>query len=538
MKKQQIILIIIFLLKIGVFYAQENIKSSLSAEAREQFIQKALQFRKDENYLSAAQQLDNILTHNSVDASALLFKGDLLLQGRRFADAAKTYQQLLPLNFEKTIVQINLSYALFMNHQPKKALNFAQAAWQQNKTNTNAVVNYFNAMLWNIKTKEASVFLNEQESVLSEAQQMVLKARLHTTSGNYSKGLQYYDSLVQCYPDKYYVKEYAEVLLGKKEIQLSENTMKASEKLFSANEYNAFLQKLKATQLQNAGTEFVYFKDIAKNIRIENSLWWQQEEGKKIRFRLSVGSSIITSQEQEKTKAEFAHINIAERWNKSWSGETDIHIQVIKPSNSQHFTGLTGKQSIQYQPNDRRMLGVFYSADILNFTASLLEKNIRSNNVGYVTHIMLGGKTGIYSQGSTGVLSDKNQRYLFFGSLYHLFRTEPTLKGGINFSQLHYSNNTVKTYFSPNRYLNTEAFVDFSSALPMLSKFYIQTQAAAGMQKIEQQKWTSAMRFQSEVGFRQKHFDAALKYQTSNVASSTGTGYQFDWYTLRVMWKW
>lgn len=511
---------------------------TLNAEERERYVQKALQFRKEENYSAAIIQLDSILAHNPKDAGILLFKGDLKLQSHLFSEAVAAYKALLPLQYETTTAQINLSYALFMNHQPANALKFAETAWVENKTNTNAVVNYFNALLWNIKTKEAAQFLKQQDTLLSPSQQLVLKARLYTTSGDYTKGLYYYDSLVKNYPDKYYAQEYAEVLLGKKEMKASASVMKFNQLLFSESEKKVFEEKLKAAKLQNAGTEFVYFKDVAKNIRIENIVWWQQGEGHVLGLRLSAGTSNITSAQKEKTNAQFAHLTLNERWNKAWSGQTDIHLQIIKPSAGESFTGITGKQSIQFQPNDRKMIGLVYNSDILNYTASLLGKNIRSNNLGYITHILVTGKTGVFSQGSFGTLSDDNQRFQFFGSLYHLFRTEPTLKAGFNFSALHYKDSTIKTYFSPKKYLSSELFADYSIALPNLSKFYLQLQAAAGIQKIEQQQWDPALRFQSELGVRLNHFETSLKYQTSNVASATGTGYKFNWFTLRLLWKW
>ncbi|HEX4875970.1 MAG TPA: hypothetical protein VFV31_04810, partial [Chitinophagaceae bacterium] len=425
----------------------------LSAEQREVFIQRATELRKNEDYKGAILQLDSILLSNKTDAPILLFKGDLLLQAKRFDEAAVVYKRLLPLNFEQTIATINLSYALFMDHQPANALKFAKEAWSENKSNPGAIVNYFNALLWNIRTKEAAVFLNAQQDLLSQDQQLVLKARLYTTSGNYNAGLNFYDSLVKSYPNKYYVQEFAEVLLGKKEIKRSSVVIKQNDSLFSANEYNVFTQKINAAQQQNAGTEFSYFKDVAKNIRIENSVWWQQQDGRTYRFRLSAGTSRISSAQNEKINAQFANVTINERWNKAWSGETNLHLQVIKPVNNKSFTGITGKQTLQYQPNDRRMFGIYYQTEILNFTAELLGKNIRSHTAGYITHLMLSGKTGFYSQGSTAALTDKNQRFQFFGSLYHLFRTEPTLKAGINFSALHFKDSSIKTYFSPNRYL-------------------------------------------------------------------------------------
>jgi tetratricopeptide (TPR) repeat protein len=538
MKIVSLLLVISSLFFFDTASGQMQMASTMNGEIREKLVQKALSFRRNEEFNAAIQQLDSILIYQPTDAPILLFKGDLLLQARRFSEATLVYKKLLPLDFEATITRINLSYALFMSHHPSKALKYAEEAWSNDLTNTSAIVNYFNALLWNIKTKEAGAFLQQQDTLLLDAQKLVLKARLYTTSGQYQAGLKYYDSLVKTYPDKYYVQEYAEVLLGKKEIKQSSATMLKAKGLFSENEYKTYTNKLKATEKQNAGTEMVYFKDVAGNIRIENSIWWQQQESKKYRFRASAGYATLTSSAAEKTISQFAHIRVDERWSRAWSGETDVHVQSIRTHTGEQFAGITGQQVVRYQPNDRKMIGFSLGSDILNFTPSLLGKNIRNHSLGYLTHIMLDGKTGFYSQGSAGVLTDDNKRYHFFGSIYRLLRTEPTLKAGVNFSALHYSDSSIKTYFSPNRYLNTEVFADYSTPLPGLSKFYCQLQAAAGVQKIEADKWEPSLRFQTEIGIRLQKLEAMLKYQTSTVAAANGTGYQFNWYTARVLFRW
>jgi len=532
------------LLLIGSFFIYKNAICQtentlpLNIEIREKLVQKAISFRRNEQFNDAIRQLDSILIGQPTDAPILLFKGDLLLQARRFSDAVSVYKKLLPLAFEITITRINLSYALFMSHQPSKALTYAEKAWIHDPINKSAIVNYFNALLWNIKTKEAGIFLQKQDTLLSTAQKLVLRARLYTTSGQYQAGLKYYDSLVKTYPDKYYVQEYAEVLLGKKEVEQSSATMLKAKALFSENEFKVYTNKLKAIEKQHAGTEMIYFKDIAGNVRLENSIWWQQQESKRYRFSASIGYATLTSSAAEKTSSQFAHIRADERWSRAWGGETDIHVQSIQTHNGEHFFGITGQQIIRYQPNDRRMIGLSFSSDILNFTPSLLGKNIRNHSLGYLTHIMLDGKTGVYSQGSAGILTDNNKRFQFFGSIYRLLRTEPTLKTGVNFSALHYTDSSIKTYFSPNRYLNTEIFVDYSTALPGLSKFYCQLQAAGGVQKIEAGNWEPSVRLQTEIGIRLEKLQAMLKYQTSTVASANGTGYQFNWYTARVLFRW
>ncbi|MDR0265470.1 MAG: BCSC C-terminal domain-containing protein [Sphingobacterium sp.] len=537
---KNLLLFALFLFASIKFSVAQNVysKIGLTGEQREKFIQRALMFRKGEDFEKAIKTVDSILTLEPKDAGALLLKGDMQLQQRAFGDAVKTFESLLDLNYEPVTIRINLSYALFMQHHPAKAIKFAKMAWELDKNSQNAIINYFNAMLWNIRTKDAAAFLSEQEAKLSAEQRLLLKARLLTTSGDYKKGLAHYDSLTLKFPNKHYVKEYAEVLLGKKEFKESLHSMTRDTALFSPKELREYMYKYKAWRRQNAGTEFSYFKDVGDNIRLENAIWWQQGEGRIYRLSLRAGLGSVESPNVEKTKLQFVHINITERWSKAWSGTTDVHFQWIDPAGRERYFGLTGKQTIQYQPHDRKMIGVFIGSDILNYTASLLGQKIRSTNLGYVTHIMLGGKYGFYSQGNIGFLTDDNVSQQFFGSFYHLFRTEPTFKAGINFSALHYRDNSIQYYFSPNRYLSTELFLDYTTPLPLISSFYFQVQGAAGMQQIEKQSWESAFRIQPEIGFRLRHFESSFRYQTSNVASSTGTGYRFNWFTLRLAWRW
>ncbi len=512
-------------------FAQQNYQ-----QQKDKWIQKASELRTQENYVGAIQQLDSILRLNNKDAGILLFKGDLQLQAKQFKNAVSTYKLLLPLHFETTIAKINLSYALFMSHKNVNALTYAKDAYKNDTLNANAIINYFNAMLWNLKIKQASVFLNKEKKHLTQKDELVLKARLNTTNGDFISGLQFYDSLVKRFTEKYYVQEYSEVMLGKKKWNKASALMKSKEALFSKNEYNGFVEKAKAYQIQNVGTEFVYFTDVAKNTRIENNFWWQQKEAVKYRFMVKVGASNIKSAQNDKTTAYNATVHIEELFSTKITGQTDVNAQQINVYGGEKYAAITGKQLIKYQPTDHKMVSLFYSTDILNYTAALLGNNIRSNNIGYVTHFLFGGKTGLYSEGSVGSLTDNNTRSQVFFSLYRLLRTEPTIKTGINFSGLHFSDSTITKYFSPNSFLSSEAFLDYTS--PISSKLFIQSQAAAGLQKIEQQAWQNSLRFQTEIGYQTKHCAFSLKYQTSNTASVSGTGYSFNWFTGKFLFKW
>ncbi|WP_026951451.1 DUF4184 family protein [Algoriphagus mannitolivorans] len=529
--------LVAFLSIIFLVSVQVKAQETMSAEVREQWIQKATALRAEEKFLDAIACLDSILVSNPVDAPILLFKGDLSLQAKDFGQAVSTYKALLPLDYEATITRINLSYALFMGRNPGKALNAAYEAWAQDSLHKGAVVNYFNAMLWNIKTKEAGKFLEENKGLVDRDQYLVMQARLWTTSGNYKTGLIYYDSLVNAFPKPYYIQEFTEVLIGKKRWEKAEAILENLGDSLSASQRQKIEGMLAEADTHTAGVQLGFFEDIGGNRRLEQAIFWRNEQKSRLQAGIRAGSNQVTSPEDQFTRSNFLAATLGYRWSPAVESQGELVAQQVSPDTGDSYSGLTGKFETRYQPNDRRMFGVFYSSELLNFTADLLGKNIRSQNLGYVTHIMLDGKTGIFSQGSYGTINDGNSRQQFFGSIYRVLRTEPTLKTGLNFSALRFSDSETTLYFAPERFLSTELFVDYSTPMPLVAKMVAKFQGAAGLQKIEELDWEPTFRAQLELVYRLSGFDLGLTGQFSNVASASGTGYRFHYVTLNIQKK-
>jgi tetratricopeptide (TPR) repeat protein len=515
-----------------------NDNDAIKKPLRDSLINEAAFQRSMGHYVTAIQYIDSVLVEYPDDVSMLLFKGDVQLEAKQYNMAVKTLKQLLKLNPTHKTAKINLSYALFMSRKPVKALDYAEEAWSDDNLNTNAIVNYFNALLWNGKTKKAAVFLEKNKSNLDDAQIKIMLARLYTSSGNFSKGLKQYDELMKQYPNKHYLMEYADVLLGKNEIDKATSVLNRKPEFFSATDLKSFSQKVNARQQQQVGAEVSYFKDVGQNTRLESTIFWNQREDRRFRFGVRTGYSNNASAEGNKTNSQFAHLSLLQRWNRKWHGHTEIVIQHVSPANISGYISLTGKQLIRFQPHDRRMIALYYKSELLNYTATLLQMNVRSHNIGYVTHLMAGSKFGVFSEGSWGALDDGNQRFQFFGSAYYALRNNPTVKAGLNFSALHYKDNKIEIYFSPNRFLSSELFAEYNGNIPGSKSLYLQLQIAAGGQQIEKFQWEPAFRIQSELSLRLKHFQAALHYKASNVASSSGTGYKFNQITFKVAWRW
>jgi tetratricopeptide (TPR) repeat protein len=338
-------IVLIFFLSALKGLAQDVVEA-MSYEKREGFIQKASELRASGNYTEAGTMLDSILVKNPEDAPILLFKGDLMLQANNFQKAIETYSKLLPLGFEPSTVKINLSYALFMNHKPGPALVEAKGAWEGEPTAKNAVVNYFNALLWNTKTREAGEFLESQKDLLDSADVLVLKARLESTSGNYMEGLVYYDSLCHSFPNKHYVKEYSDVLLAKGQAEKAILVFEKNNDLFSEKELNAFNSKIKNREKVSAGTRFSLFNDIGGNVRHSGEFLFQLPEAKTYQLRGSAGRSNLSSIYGGNVQTNFVHGQLKENWGRGITGETDIHFLQIKPGTGASYGGLTGSKAL------------------------------------------------------------------------------------------------------------------------------------------------------------------------------------------------
>lgn len=113
------------------------------------------------------------------------------------------------------------------------------------------------------RQKSKTIFnFSEQFSWLT-AQNLVLNAQLETTRGNFKKGLELYDSLVHLYPNKHYLMEYVEVLIGKKELKAARIILKTNDSFLSPNELKSMEKKLEVAQQQRVGSELVYFTEIS-----------------------------------------------------------------------------------------------------------------------------------------------------------------------------------------------------------------------------------------------------------------------------------
>ncbi|MBT8219537.1 MAG: hypothetical protein KJP00_06925 [Bacteroidia bacterium] len=508
-------------------FSQNQNPLSLSAEQRQEKFQKAVLYRGEGNYDMAIQQLDAILLQRTDDAEALLLKGELHTQNQQFKEAVAVYGRLLPMQYKHTIALINLSYVLFMNNKPKEALSYASEAFNIDKTNNAALINYFNALLWNSKTKHATQIIHTYEDNLEPDQVLVMKARLYTTSGNFVDGLANYESLVSIFPNVNYVKEYVEVLLAKKQIHSALRVMQSYNDIFPEKENLKLKRKLQEAQLQQLKSGFSYSKDAGQNVRMIGHIQWRSAQKKNYQYEVRSEWSTLNTAANNKVHSGALALHLQTRLGTKLKGQTQIQMTRIDLDQEREITTILGHQSIQYQPHDRQMIGLFLNSGIMDDNSILLGKNIRSQEWGIQAHYMTNKRNGIYLQSSVSKLSDGNKKWQMFGSLYQILRNNPLVKIGVNTALLQYKNNRMEDYFSPEETISTEFFGEYANDNFANTGLRWYVQMASGMQRLHGKDWNPVFRLNTTVSYHTKSLGFLLKFQTSNIATNTPNGYRF-----------
>ncbi len=480
--------------------------------------------------------MDSIVAKNPSDKEMLMLQSDVLLQNKSFCDAIGVLEKLNDFDFQNTLVKINWSYALFMNHKPKKALEKAKEAYNQSPEKSSAIVNVINAHLWNSKTKEARQILEKNASYLSPSEISILKARILSTSGDFREAAIVYDSIAQHSDNSYYVQEAAEVLLSKNFHPKVDSILVQRGELLTHAQSKTINDKIRNSSIHQLGVQQELFHDIGGNNNQKTELFYQQGGRSALRLGVALRHENYSDNWDNEITINRVIPSLQWRISPSWKSDTRLELFQLNTTESNSIDFM-GSQYFNFQANDRRMFSFGYQREVLNYTSEILEKNITSDRLGYKTHWLLTAHTGIFSEGGYAFLSDGNQQTKVFASVYQLLRNFPDLKLGVNGSYLHYTENEGFLYFAPNQFLSTELFAEVRWLNPNWSNFVANLQAAYGVQKIEEHSWEPAYRLDLEAGFRLKHFDLLARYQTSNVASSTGAGYQFDGFTFQLIYK-
>ncbi len=506
------------------------------------------QLSKKNQMDEALKLLDDNLIDNPDDTETLVNKANLLLIKKDYSNAKKTYFKLNKTKNDSIVSLNGIALANHLDNKEKKALRYAtMSKSKSNQTLNPSIVNqsterYIQALIWNKKYNKAQIEINDFKlKTQNGPQSIALQAMLNIYRSDFTAAINEYKTLLAKdsisfdgnlgIANAYYANNQIKEAYGavNKTLTIFEEQKDA----------NGLLNKLNEKYTPSIEEKLSYSFDNNKNTAISSSTT--------LNYPFSLKTSFIAKYSYRNTKS-----NITNQSAYSNDFILGLNYEILSKLTLSFLGGLTSVNS--YSENYQQFLGQVavkakpfklqeieggYLREIQNFNAELMDRQIINNhfyiNYSIGTNFNLGG----FMQYFKTKQSDANNRNLLFASLYYTVLSKPTIKTGVNYQFINFSEQKPSFYFSPSKFNAYEAFVDIirdDKAIESKGVFY-HLIAAGGTQFIEDNKNQLTYRLQGKIGYKfSSRFNLHLYGLKSNIASSTAAGFTYTEIGLGLKW--
>lgn len=473
-----------------------------------------------------------ILTENSKDIDALVNKAQVLMTAERYIEAKSIHETLVGIPTKKTDGYLGLSMVANKLKNNDNALFWAKKAVETaDSTNTlKAYLGLVNAFAWKKDYKSAFVQLDKLRAAYPNNTDVISGyGRINIWSKGFAKAAKYYQSLLSTVPSSfdgnlgYADANHAQGL----DNESFKHVRKTLEYFPNQRDALQFLEKLHIAHDPTINTHVFFSKDnggnISQNYRAKITLdphpllrvtatYYQRSAQ-----NLKEVNSTLSSIRQMSTGASYRI-----------SGAIKLFAEATLVS-TLNYNRIIGEAGTELNIGKYQILELKYYNELQSFTASLIDRNIKMNNIQANYNLSLPFKVGLYSQLINTRISDGNQRNLLFASLYYDFLQSPVLKAGVNASIFSFKKQVPEVYFSPDIFKGYELFAASENTNEPKAKTLYQVTVAGGVQKISSEKFQKIYRFDVKAGWRfSKRFWAMAYFMRSNSAASSVQGFTYN----------
>jgi len=481
-----------------------------------------------------------ILAENSKDIDALVNKAQVLMAAERYIEAKSIHEILVGLPSKKTDGYLGLSLVTNKLKNNDSALFWAKKAIET-ADSTNALKAYLglvNAYAWKKDFKSAFVQLDKLRTAYpNDVDVISAYGRINIWSKEFTKALKHYQKLLVLVPSSFdgnlgYADASHAQGLDNESFKYVRKTLE-----YFPNQRDAlqFLEKLHIAHDPTIFTHVFFSKDnggnVSQNYRAKISLdphalvkaWvtYYQRSAQ----NLKESNSTLSSIQQMSTGASYRI-----------SGAIKLFAEATLVTTLK-YNRIIGDAGMELNIGKYQILELKYYNELQSFTASLIDRNIRMDNIQANYNLSLPFKVGLYSQMINTRISDDNQRNLLFVSVYYDLLQSPVLKAGINVSIFSFKKQVPKVYFSPNIFKGYELFAASENVNEPKAKKLYQITVAGGVQKISNEKFQNIYRFDIKAGWRfNKRLWAMLYIMRSNSAASSVQGFTYNETGIRAQY--
>lgn len=500
---------------------------------------KAAIIANEGKFMEALLLFDAILKESPTDVDAILNKGQVLVTAKKYEQAKSVYNQIVGIPDKKIVGLLGLSQIANFQKKPEIALQWAQQAvmYADSTTELAAKLGLANAYGWKKDFKKSFQIL-EALSVRFPQNNELLSAygRLNIWSKNFGKGAGFYSDLLNKIPSSF------DGNLGYADARHAESMDTEAfayvRKTLSyyPNQRDAlqFLERLQLAHDPTLNTHLFFSEDNGGNISQNYNFLASFDPTPQVRtfaiFNHRTAENIILNDGIGKRSINQMGIGAHYQWKSflKFGGQATV----LSTAKKNHLIG----EAVTFWKIGRfQQLEAKYNQELQTFTAGLIDRDLRMDNITVNYNLSLPSKIGFYSQLIHTRITDTNVRNLLFASLYYDFTQSPVFKAGLNTSIFGFKNQVPSVYFSPAIFKGYEVFIAAENTNETEAKWLYQATVAGGLQQISSESLQGIYRFDLKTGWRFSQRAWALAYfMRSNSAASSVQGFTYNEWGLKA----
>lgn len=501
------------------------------------------QLSKAQKYEESIKQLDNIFINFPDDIDALFAKAQVFTMLEKYTEAVAINEHIRDITKGRTETYLNLSYLAFLRKKKTEALELADKAVESTATQKEkylkARLGRVSALAWNDNFKLAFAELVELDSIFNKPPEVALKrASLLTADKEFKKSVALFKEVLKTVPSSFDGNlGCADALLAQElDMESKEYVNKTLSYYPNQKDAMAFLDRIAMRHAPLVSTHNYISSDKGGNSSKNYSINFNFDLKPKLRMSVGYKSRFANFQDAN-ANTEYYWSGLRWRIHPLWLMSGQVSTVTLNKANSEKEKRFLTEFTNEFKLTKLQSLEIKYQSDIQNFTAGLIDRNLKFHNIIATYNLNTPFKVGLYSQYFYTFQSDKNQRSLLFASLYYTLIVDPIIKFGFNFNTISFKNQVPEVYFSPNKFKGYELFAALENLDLPKPKFLYQISVAGGLQKIEEQDNQGTYRVQLAAGIRpRKNFDALIYTMNSNSSTSSVVGYTYFESGFKAKW--
>ncbi len=493
-------------------------------------------------YEQALELVNANLKDDQTDQHSLMLKATIFLLKEAYAKAEKIYSENILDLLDRYVGRSTTAHLL---NKDQEALRIVKEGVRQITLTGDSVKTfkikqqYVAALLWNDKLRAADQYLDQLiEEYPHQTDLLSTKAMLLIYMSDYKNGADVYQQFLQDNPSSFN----GNLGLADANHALGMDNL-AYDGAFTTLSYFpgqkdviGFIDRLNFSHAPEVKAEVILSMTSDNSTRVKKIASSSASLSPRLNVSAGYYNEVFADEAGESIDVNAGVISLDYQINNRLRVNGQLESAKANSTDfNQNFMNYLIQTHVKVNKNHQLVLG--HQKELQNFNKNLLSQNVSMNHL-IVKNISFWKlyNIGWYSEAYFTKLSDGNSRNLLFTSIYKNLTKKPTIKTGLNFSTMSFTQTKPLEYYSPKSFYNFEWFaglnVDQSKTFPVS----ILADFAIGYQLSDSQNIT-AWRTKISVKKRIKRLIMDAHVQHNSLSAVSNNGFSFTQAGFSITYK-